>query len=439
MILRRNLLRSRQFRMAGLYAGTFAVLSAASLGLMFGLYQQEARRELETALERETESLAVAYHSQGPEGVRLYAQALRLQPMGERWSLVLSTPEGRMEIPEGRDQHVARDDDLSLAVALSPTVTAELRVSQQVQREALRVFGRTLASGVVGLVLLALGGGVLLAWFTDRRIAKMDRALAGIMQGDLGARLPVRPHGDELDRLAANVNLALDRVQQLMMTVRSATDGIAHDLRTPLARHRARIEAALHHTPSPQALPQWFEEALAEVDRILATFRGLLSIATVEAGNLRAQFAPVDLATLALQMADLYEPLAAERGISIRVRGASRVELQGSRDLLAQTLANLIDNAIKYSPDGSEIEVSVGENGDRVELSVADRGPGIPVDEREKVFQRLYRLDASRNTPGLGLGLSLVKAVAELHRGQVHIEDRAPGSKVCVELQRGRV
>jgi signal transduction histidine kinase len=422
--------------MAGLYAGVFAALSAATLGLMVYLFREEARQEVEEALNREQLSLIAAYDEQGIDGVTHYAQSLRLRPLGERWSLVLDGPQAHIQIPSNGGAENATDRDVvTRDVVLAPQVRAQLRVGMQAEREAVRLLGRALATGVVALVALALAGGVLLSWFTNRRISQMDRALAGIIAGDLSSRLPVRHTvDDELDRLAANVNHALDRVQQLMTSVRSATDGIAHDLRTPLARHRSRIEQALMEPPTRDQLGDWLEQARVEVDGILATFQGLLQVATVEAGTLRSQFADVDLSALAAAMMELYEPSASERGLLLRGEIAPTAVVKGMRDLLNQSLANLLDNAIKYSPPGAEVIVAVEALADEVQLSVRDTGPGIPEAERERVFQRLYRLDASRSTPGLGLGLSLVKAVAELHHGEARVEPVPSGARVVIRL-----
>lgn len=424
--------------MALLYAAVFAALSALTLGLMLWLYRAEASAELNAALDRESSALTAAWQDDGAEGVRRYALVLRAQPLGERWSVVLTMPDKQVVIPESEALSAALPDQtiITRQIRLDKDVTARLRISTQVQREALRLLGRVLATGVVLLVVLALAGGVLLAWLTNRRISNMDKALAGIVEGRLSSRLPVRVRGDELDRLAANVNLALDRVEQLMDTVRSATDGIAHDLRTPMARHRARLEHALMTPPPAEELTAWLESTIEEVDHILATFRGLMQVATVEAGSLRNQFVNVDLSDLAQRIVDLYEPLASERGLRIDLVLKTDATVPGLPDLLSQTLANLLDNAIKFSPLGGEIRVAMYRAPDRVRLRVTDQGPGIPESEREHVFQRLYRLDASRSTPGLGLGLSLVRAVAELHDGEVVIEDNRPGTRVTLSLPR---
>lgn len=436
--MRRELFRSRPFRMAGLYAGVFAVLSAVSLALMLGLYRHEASREVAVAMDREAAALTQAWQDGEIDGVRAYLQVLRMQPLGERWSVVLQTPTQTLEIPQRPEMAVtAKRARITRELQLAPNVTAQLHLSTQFERESLRLLSRALVTGVVALIVLALVGGILLAWLTNRRVSRMDRALAAIMQGDLSSRLPVRPKGDELDRLAANVNLALDRVQLLMESVRSATDGIAHDLRTPLARHRARLEQAQRQPPAADEFDTWIEAALADVDGVLATFRGLLQVATVEAGTLRNDFATVDLCAVAASIAELYEPLVHERQLQLKLELPSAATVHGSRNLLAQCVANLLDNAIKFSPVAGMVTLRLRRSSAGIELSVTDQGPGIPPSEREQVFQRLYRMDRSRSTPGLGLGLSLAKAVTELHGGSIRIEDHQPGTRVVMRLPSG--
>jgi len=421
--------------MAGLYAGVFAVLSAITLGLIFGLYLRESRHDIELTLIEEAAAMRRLYQSEGVEGVLQHTDFLRTQPLGTRWAFELDTPELKTRIPAGAEIVSTPDRDVSQRVVeLSGDARMVLQLSTHQQREAIRVLGRILTSGIAALVLLALAGGMLLAWLTNLRISRMDRALAATMAGDLGSRLPVRDNGDELDRLAANVNLALDRVQQLMDTVKSATDGIAHDLRTPLARHRARLEQAMLNPPEAEALPAWFEEGLVEIDRILATFRGLMQLATVETGNLRDRFAMVDLRAVALDVVELYEAVAAERGIQIRMDIGREVQLPGLRDLLGQSIANLLDNAIKFSPPDADVRLTLRAHAHSVTIIVADHGPGVPEAERQRVFRRLYRLDDSRSTPGIGLGLSLVKAVVELHDGRIVLEDNEPGTRVVISL-----
>lgn len=291
-----------------------------------------------------------------------------------------------------------------------------------------------------GLMLLAsLGGGYLITRAALRPVETIRRAAQQIMDGDLQHRVPLRSGdgADEFDRLAQTLNGMLDRIARLIASVRGATDNIAHDLRSPLTRHRARIEAALSHPPTADELPDWLERNLADVDQVLSTFQSLLRIARVDSGLLRGEFSELDLGRLVRDAAELMEPLAEERGLRLVVSAPEGAACNGHRDLLFQTVLNLIDNAIKYSPHGATVELSLTRDGDDWRLCVRDEGPGIPAAERERVFERLYRLDSARDTPGLGLGLSLVQSVVALHRGSIALDDASPGLAVTLHLPAG--
>ncbi|GGC52892.1 two-component sensor histidine kinase [Siccirubricoccus deserti] len=286
------------------------------------------------------------------------------------------------------------------------------------------------AAGWVGgaAMLLGLGGGVLIGRSVTRRAAAMDAALARVEAGEIGHRLPVRGGGDEFDRLAQRINAALDRVQGLMQTLRQVTDDIAHDLRTPLNRLRQRLEAMLR---SPAK--DWrgsIEAAIAEADHLLEIFAALLRIAQVESGARRAGFTRCDLSAIAETTAEVYAPAAEERGQRLETAIAPGIACQGDRELLTQLLANLLDNAVKHGRPGGRIAVTL----DPMALVVADDGPGIPAGERELALRRFHRLDAARSTPGSGLGLALVAAVAELHGMALRLEDHQPGLRVVLSL-----
>lgn len=274
------------------------------------------------------------------------------------------------------------------------------------------------AAGWVGgaALLLALGGGLVIGRSVVRRAAQMERALAEVEQGRLDTRLMARPGGDEFDRLARRVNATLDRLAATMAALRQVTDDIAHDLRTPLTRLRQRLESL----EGPEA-----EAAVAECDRILEIFAALLRIAQIESGARRAAFSNVDLHAVMETVAELYASAAAERGQALETDLAPGVTMQGDRDLLAQMLANLVENAIRHGREGGRVVLALRPG---PEITVADDGPGIPDAEKPLVFRRFHRLDAARSTQGAGLGLALVAAVAELHGLAVTLEDASAAS-----------
>ncbi len=266
-----------------------------------------------------------------------------------------------------------------------------------------------------------------------RRIETINATSRDIMSGDLSRRIPTRGSGDELDRLAGSLNAMLDRIQSLMEGVRQVSDNIAHDLRTPLARLRNRLETAALPETDPPASRAALESALAEADALLGTFNALLRIARIEARERRAAFADVDLGELIGDVGELYEPLAEQKRQTLLTDSSAAV-IVGDRDLLFQALANLLDNAIKYTPAGGNIRVGLSTAGAGVELTVADDGPGIPEAFRERVLRRFFRLDPSRPSGGSGLGLSLVAAVADLHGATLRLDDMRPGLKVTLRF-----
>jgi len=289
---------------------------------------------------------------------------------------------------------------------------------------------RLLASAVWAggaVLVLGLAGGLLLGRSVARRAAAMEAALAAVQGGDLDHRLAVGRGGDEFDRLATRINATLDRLQTLMSALREVTDDIAHDLRTPLTRLRQRLDEAAR-APDPATIAA----AQAEADRLLDIFAALLRIAQVESGTQRAGFAPVDLSAIAESVAEVYAPAAEERGQTLATTIDPGVTLTGDPALLTQMLANLVENAVRHGRSGGRIGLTVTADA----VIVTDDGPGIPEAEREKVFHRFHRLDASRSTPGSGLGLALVRAVAELHGMAIMLEDAAPGLRVRVALPR---
>jgi signal transduction histidine kinase len=298
---------------------------------------------------------------------------------------------------------------------------------------------RTLFLAALLTLALGLGGGLLMTRNMLRRVEAVNRTSASIIQGDYAERVPLTGSGDEFDQLAANLNGMLDQIERLMLGMRQVTDNIAHDLRTPLSRLRARLEVTLLERPDVTRYGEALADTIAETDRLLGTFNALLNIAEAEAGVRRETMAVVDLAEIARSVADLYEPVAEERGLSLGLDLPSPSPVRGDRHLLSQAIANLVDNALKYTPSGS-IALTlrrIGEAGrgsDQIVLEVADTGPGIPAERREQVFDRFVRLEHSRSTPGNGLGLSLVRAVARLHGGDVRLEDNHPGLKAIMIL-----
>ena len=295
------------------------------------------------------------------------------------------------------------------------------------------VFRRASVWGLGLTMGLSLLGGILIGFSAQRRVAQINRTTRQIIAGNLKERVPVTGGGDEHDELAENVNAMLDQIEKLMAGLRHVGDSVAHDLRGPLTRLRARLET-LAGEPAPS--PAGLEECVAQADALLATFNALLRIARIESGAYRSAFAPVDLAVIARDVCELYQAAADERHIELVCTTGTQALVVGDRELLAQALTNLLDNAVKHTPDGGRIDVVVEAAPARpaYELRVTDTGPGIPAHARERVLERFTRLDRSRSLPGNGLGLALVKAVAEQHDARLALFDNRPGLGVELEI-----
>ncbi len=299
------------------------------------------------------------------------------------------------------------------------------------------VMVRTLSFSLVLFAGLAALGALFVARRVLRRIDAMNVSARALMAGDMTERLPVSGSGDELDRLAAGLNQMLARIGELMGGLREVSDNIAHDLRTPLTRLRNHAEEALRVDGDKEAYRTALTRSIEESDGLIRVFDALLMIARAEAGADRSGVAHVDLGEVVASVAELYEPLAEEKGFALTVVCEPGLALDGRRELIGQALANLIDNALKYgagAKDRNEIAVTARREGGEVVIEVADRGPGVAADDRERVFDRFVRLESARSRPGSGLGLSLAAAVARLHGGNVRLEDNAPGLKVRLTL-----
>ena len=350
----------------------------------------------------------------------------------------LETSYRRLDAPEGND-HRALVQVVQLPGGFHLLVGRDLE-----ERE--RLFGIIANAGQWSLALvivLGLVGG----FFVSRRVLSRIDAMTGtaqtIMAGDLSGRLPVAGTGDELDRLADNLNAMLERIEALMRGLKEVSDNIAHDLKTPLTRLRNRSEQALRHASGEADYRAALEATIAESDELIRTFDALLMIARAESGQARDNMTEFDAAEIARDVGELYEPLADEKGLALTVEAPVAAPVRGNRELVSQALANLVDNAIKYAePNGkangepTEIIVRADNDGERIMLSVADRGPGIPDADRGRAVERFVRLEQSRSEPGSGLGLSLASAVARLHGGELKLEDNRPGLRSTIALPR---
>ena len=440
------------FRLALLYAGLFCTSVLALFAFLYWTTTVLVDRQREQAVVADMTSLTEAFAEQGLNGLSDAIDA-RTEPdrvgnniylLTDRamapvtgnvsaWPRVVKrdgawisfpiTIEGEATAHQARAVHVVLPGDYHLLVG------QDTRIEQQFRTTIVQALGWSIAI----TLLLGIGGGFVMSRNMLRRIEAINQAAERIMRGEVRHRMPVGSSHDEFDRLATNLNQMLEEIEHLMGSMRTVTHNIAHDLRSPLTHMRSRLESALS-TGDPQRQREAIEQATADADQMLTTFNALLSIADTEAGAGRADMEPVDLAAVAHDVADLYEPLAEDGGMRLELVTSGPQIVAGNRHLLFQALTNLIDNAVKHARGCRRIEVAVGGADGAPQVSVADDGPGIPEADRARVLERFVRLDASRTTPGNGLGLSLVAAVARLHGAALSLEDNNPGLRVTLRF-----
>jgi signal transduction histidine kinase len=448
-VSRERLLATAAFRLAAVHAGLFTV-GAVLLTLLIFLgvsraFDQQARRDVQDELR----TLVLRRAAGGDDALRrLIGELARRGPTSFLYAYLdgrggrlagdemvpADTRPGWVRFASAPLGHAAPQSFLGAAEALPDGgVVVVARDMDEVDdfREVLVVSS---AWTVAATLLLAAAAGVLMSRFTLRRLGQVTETAARIIAGDLSRRVPLSGGGDEFDRLAAQVNAMLDRIAGLMAGMREVTNDVAHDLRTPLSRLRNHLEGLLHKDAPAGEQRAAVADALGQVDAILDTFRALLRIAEIETGSRRAGFRDVDLSGLAADLAEGYAAVAEDRGQRLVASVAPGLRARGDAALLGQLLVNLIENAIRHTPPGSTVRVRAARREGAVEVAVADDGPGIPAADRERVFRRFVRLEASRSTPGSGLGLSLVLAVAELHGIAVRLGDNRPGLVVSLRL-----
>lgn len=447
-----RLLNTNAFRLAAVYFALFATSVLALLAFIYFSTAGFIERQTEATIDAEIRGLAEQYQEHGLAGlieiIQARVDAARhtrsnaddtlylitdplLHPLAgnlEKWPSAGERGNGWIGFPVQETRGGVTETDAARARVIVLPGNFHLLVGRDLHEA--RVFRdritRTL--GWSGLITLALGvaGGLFMTRNMLHKVDAVNRTSARIIHGDLTQRVPVTGSGDEFDQLAHNLNVMLDQVERLMVGMRQVTDNIAHDLRTPLARLRSRLEVTLIEKPDAARYAEALRDTIAEADNLLGTFNALLSIAEAEAGSRRTGMGTVDLAEIARNVAELYEPVADDQGLVLKLQVPDSVMVRGDRHLLSQAIANLLDNALKYTPAGS-VALTVATLDGLAQVEVADSGPGVPVERREAVFDRFVRLEGSRSTPGNGLGLSLVRAVAKLHDGAVWLEDSDPG------------
>lgn len=451
-----KLIRTTAFKIIAVYLIVFALFAMAVIGYLARHTQALVVSQITETIDAEIRNLE-DIHADAGIGRLIDVVSARAQQPGSNLYIVTSfngavlaanvtdidnatlSRQGWSEISYRRtDESDAQQHDSRALVRVAFIGGFRVLVGRDIEeRERLRqILAAPARWSVVVIVLLGIAGGVFVTLRVMKRIDSMTATSEQIMRGDFGGRLAVTGSGDEFDRLANSLNAMLGRIENLMGGLKHVSDNIAHDLKTPLTRLRNRAEEALRANHTEAELRRALESTIEESDNLIRTFDALLMISRAEAGELRKAMTDFDAAEVARDVGELYEPVAEESGLGLAIDAPEHLPVKGSRELISQALANLVDNAIKHggTVPGSKVMVAARKTGDRIEFVVGDRGPGIAEADRARVVERFVRLEASRSRPGAGLGLSLAQAVARLHGGDLRLEDNSPGLKVTLAI-----
>lgn len=447
-----RLCRTSSFRLTLLYAALFSASAMVLFGVIYWSASFYMTGQLDAAIDSDVAELQEGYRVGGTREVAtLIEQRVKDMPAGPVFYL-LENPGGALlagNLPalpsrigtfDTADPRPARhqDDQRPLRARGSRLPGGDyllVAIGASQRDEMGEVILRTFGWSFLVTLILAVSGGATLSGGVLRRVETISRTAREIMEGHLSRRVPTRGTDDEFDHLAMSLNAMLERSESSMSAMRQISNDIAHDLRTPLTRLRQRLELAQRKAASVAELRTAVEESIDDVDAILATFGALLRIAQIESRAVKAGFAAVDLSELLRTVVEVYQPMAEEQNQTLSAEIAPHLITFGDCELLAQMFANLLENALRHSPGDAVIRLCASGRENDIAVALTDNGPGIPAGEYAKVFRRFYRLDASRSTPGNGLGLCLVAAIAGLHEIAIEFADNHPGLRVTVHLR----
>lgn len=428
--MRIRLFHTEGFRIAAIFVAIFAISAAILAIATLAVVDQELRSQIVQFANADIGSVKDGYRTGGEKEAREVVGQRMASPGASDFFLLqrngLEKLEGNLAsmpawtgVLDLPNPYASGRAILGVGAFVAPGlyifVGSDLRATQMARRRILR----TLAWVFAGALALALLGGMIVSRSFLRRTDEIVTTCRAIMAGNLASRIPVRGTEDELDRLSETINAMLDRIAALMDNLKQITSDIAHDLRTPVTHLRHRLERARDQSSKVEDYDQALEAAIATSDDILALFSALLRIAQIEGGARRANFAPLDLASLLARLGDVFGPVAEDARHHLSLPLGEPVTILGDRELLTQAFSNLIENAILHTPDNTIVTVSLTREDSEAVVTISDDGPGVPPNEHPKLFQRFYRLEASRTRPGYGLGLALVAAIAELHGASI--------------------
>jgi signal transduction histidine kinase len=449
-VLLSKTLRSSTLKLAFIYVFVFSSAVFALLGYVYWSTATYLYEKSDQLLNIERRLLDRAYEKSGRDGVIALIGRRTDDNFFSDWAYLLTSPDyeyvaGNLKSwpsalgsgPGWSTLVTVRPESEETEVALRATSRVlpdgyHLLIGRDIEdlHGLLEKIAIALAWGAGLFLILAAAAGISTSRRSVARIEAINVTSLKIMRAGLGERIPLRGTEDEWDGLARNLNSMLDRIEELMESIRQVSDNVAHDLRTPLTRMRGRLEKGCNQQLGVSQYQVLLNDTIIELDGILGRFSSILRISQIEMRNQRAGFHDIDLTQIAREVVELFDPSAEEKGVTLRFFGDGKTPVYGDRDLLFDALSNLVDNAIEHGGSNGAVIVMVRREASGPVVSVADRGPGIPTDERKNVLRRFYRLEHSRNSPGSGLGLSLVAAVANLHGAQIEIADNAPGLRI---------
>ena len=447
-----KLLRTTAFRLSLIYALTFSLLAATAMGFVYLTTKKELMNQTDARLQLEANILINQYRAKDIDAL---FESLQQKQHDNRTSFFIyvlvhhdqkdittgfvpeyTTPDGKQAfatLPMGMLLKTDEEHDSDpVRVLLTQLPNGyQLLVARDLndQQTVLNKIFNTVILTILVTLTLALIVGMIFGQQVVRRIEKVRKTAGEIIDGDLSQRMPVNRRNNEFDQLSRTINSMLQRLEQLMHGMRNVTDNLAHDLRKPLNRIRNRLEVILLEPRDDDTYRETIARTVEDTEELIATFNALLSIARAESGERRQDWDEVDLTDLLGQLAELYEAAAEEENLEFTADIARDLKLHGNRQLLAQAVTNLLDNAMKFTPSGGHVTLAATRNNGNIIVAVEDTGPGIAEQDREKIFERFVRLDSARSAPGSGLGLSLVKAVASLHQAEVKVSGRNPGTR----------
>lgn len=440
--------RSTTFRIASVFVGLFMIASVTLFAISFLLVSKELTKRLKFRITEQAQTFTKLESSMGFESVRESVLAHIATQRRDDVLFLLTDKDGNpvagniAQVPMFAGWKYFTTDDLQYTNSRSldddlilgqffVLAGGKLLVGHSTTDivEAQEVLVGSFAVGTAGSLALATLIALWFARHAQRRITSISDALRAVSQGDIRRRIAVMGSGDDLDQVSLRVNAALDQLQKLLESIRHLSTDIAHDLKTPIGRIQQRLDDALRSTRGSKSLRAALKDTATELDSVIETFDALLRIAQIEAGARKARFRAVDLQDVMNNVAEIYMSVAEDAGMRLKASlgNTAPAVIKGDAELLTQLIVNLVENAIRHCPPGSDISISIEQPATGPIITVSDTGPGIPETERSKVFQRLYRLEKSRTTPGSGLGLSLAAAIAELHGAKIELGDNDPG------------